>query len=189
MAERYPALKHPNVCTSDSCMSGLEVLSGRVHPGIPDRFDSLMGQLGYPMYIVTTSSEEAVSGCLVGFTTQCSIDPHRFLVCLSRTNRTFRVAHDAEYLAVHLVPADREDLAEIFGELTSDDVDKLELCEWERGPHGVPIVSGCPNWFAGRVLERFELGDHFGFLLEPITVSDGGKAEALFADEVADMKP
>ena len=31
-------------------------------------------------------------GCLVGFTTQASIDPPRFIACLSHKNRTFRAA-------------------------------------------------------------------------------------------------
>ena len=46
-------------------------------------------------------------GCVVGFTTQCSIDPPLFLVCLSDKNRTWRIAQEAESLAVHAVPRER----------------------------------------------------------------------------------
>lgn len=151
-------------------------------------FERLVAGLDYSMFIVTAVGEDEISGCLVGFTTQTSIHPPRFMVCLSRKNRTFRVASSASHLAVHLVPADRIDLAEIFGELTTDDTNKLGLCEWETGPHGLPIVSGCPNWFAGPVLDRLDLGDHHGFLIEPETVSDADIRDAMSFSEVSRLE-
>ncbi len=59
----------------------------------------------------------------MGFATQCSIDPPRFLVCLSKANHTYRVAHEADTLGVHFVPTDAESLAELFGGETGDRVD------------------------------------------------------------------
>ena len=50
-------------------------------------FEDLVGDLEYPMFIVTAPGP---LGCLVGFTTQASIDPARFIICLSHKNRTFR---------------------------------------------------------------------------------------------------
>src|SRR5688500_14317880 len=110
------------------------------------------GELDYPMFIVTAAAGGERSGCLIGFATQASIDPARFMICLSDKNRTYRVAQGTDVLGVHVVPADRDDLAELFGSLTGDEVDKFERCDWHDGPEGVPIVDGCPNWFAGRVL-------------------------------------
>lgn len=152
-------------------------------------FEELMGGLDYPMYIVTTAGEDSLSGCLVGFTTQTSIDPARFMACLSRENRTFRVAGKATHMAVHLVPENRADLAEVFGELTGDDADKLELCDWKPGPHGLPIVSGCPNWFVGRIVDRFEFGDHDGFLLEPENASPAEVLDALSFSDASGIRP
>jgi len=108
------------------------------------------------------------AGCLVGFAAQGSIDPPRFLVCISRNNRTFRVAREAEGLAVHFVPASATALAELFGGQTGDEVDKFARCDWSPGPFGAPILAECGNWFAGRVLEELALGDHVGFLLDPV---------------------
>ena len=134
---------------------------------MPDQFTELMGELDYPMLVVTVATESDRAGCLVGFATQTSIHPPRFLVGLSVKNRTYRVARDAERLAVHFVPAERQDLAQLFGGETGDDVDKFDRCEWEPGPHGLPLIDGCPNRFTGRILDRIELGDHVGFVLEP----------------------
>ena len=140
-------------------------------------FDRLMATLDYPMFIVTAAAGGEPSGCLVGFATQASIHPPRFLVCLSDKNRTYRVACEAETLAVHFVAADQEDLAGRFGGETGDEVDKFEGVEWRPSPGGAPVLEACPNWFAGRVLERLPLGDHVGFLLEPVHAEVAGDYE------------
>jgi flavin reductase (DIM6/NTAB) family NADH-FMN oxidoreductase RutF len=135
-------------------------------------FQSVAGRLDYPMWLVTTAAGGEPAGCLVGFATQTSIDPARFLVCISDKNRTYRVARDAEALAVHLVPADRIELAELFGGETGDDANKFAATEWHEGPDGLPLIDACPTWFAGRILDRLPLGDHGGFLLEPFSGND-----------------
>jgi flavin reductase (DIM6/NTAB) family NADH-FMN oxidoreductase RutF len=144
---------------------------------VDDRaFQSLAGRLDYPMLIATTIGAGERAGCLVGFATQTSIDPPRFLACISEMNRTYRVAQDATTLAVHLVPHDRRDLAELFGGETGDDRDKFDAAPWHDGPEGVPVLEGCPSWFAGRILDRIPLGDHTGHLLEPFGGHDAGDA-------------
>jgi flavin reductase (DIM6/NTAB) family NADH-FMN oxidoreductase RutF len=126
-----------------------------------------MGRLDYPLFVVTTEAGGEQSGCLIGFASQVSIHPRRFLVGLSEKNHTYRVATGAERLAVHVLGAGQRDLARLFGEETGDDVDKFARCEWSVGPHGLPVLDAAAGWFTGRVLEQVVLGDHVGFLLEP----------------------
>lgn len=128
-----------------------------------DAFHELLAQLDPPMVIVTVGR----SGCLVGFSTQVSIDPPRFLACISKTNHTHEDAMRASVVAVHVLDHDDRHLAEVFGELTGDAVDKLSLVGWHEGPDGLAVLDGVAGWFAGRVLERVDLGDHTGLLLEP----------------------
>ncbi|HEX8074067.1 MAG TPA: flavin reductase family protein [Thermoleophilaceae bacterium] len=131
-------------------------------------FESLVGSLDYPMFIATTRGAGERAGCLVGFATQCSIDPPRFLVCVSDKNRTYRVIESgAEAMVVHVAPRDAHDLVELFGGDTGDEEDKFEHCEWRDGPEGVPVLSACPSWFAGWLVDRVRLGDHVGYVLEP----------------------
>ena len=134
----------------------------------PSAIDRWVGEIDYPMYIVTAAAGGELSGCLVGFSTQCSIDPVRFLVCLSDKNRTYRVAQDTSVIAMHLVPSNADDLVALFGSETGDEIDKFERCSWHEGPEGVPILDDCPNWFAGQVLDRLTVGDHEALLLHPI---------------------
>lgn len=135
-------------------------------------FTELTGELDYPMLVVTTCHDGERAGCLVGFSTQCSIDPGRYLVCLSDKNRTTRVAAGADALAVHFLPASAEDLAELFGSHTGDEIDKFARCDWHDGPGGLPMLDRCQKWFTGRILERRTLGDHIGFLLEPFAAGN-----------------
>ncbi len=144
-------------------------------------FDALVGDLEYPMFIVTARAGDEPLGCLVGFATQMSIDPPRFLVGLSHKNRTFRRGGDSEIFGVHAVPEHAAKLAELFGGETADEVDKFARCEWHAGPEGVPILDDCANWFVGRVLWRHDAGDHDAFLLEPIAARHGsGEREFTF---------
>ena len=142
-------------------------------------FQELVAQLDYPMFIATVAAGGERSGCLIGFATQSSIDPPRFLAGISDKNHTFRVARDADSMAIHLVPADATELAELFGGETGDEIDKFERCEWEPGPEGVPLLDGCPNRFVGRILERIDFGDHVGMVLEPFFAEADGDSGQL----------
>ncbi len=131
-------------------------------------FTKLVSQLDYSLFIVTALAGGERAGCLIGFASQVSIHPPRFLAGLSVKNRTYRVAREASLLAVHFVPEEAEELANLFGGETGDEIDKFERCRWREGPEGTPILEDLENWFAGRILERIDFGDHCGFLLEPI---------------------
>ena len=129
-----------------------------------------LAELNYPMFIVTTvhpgTGERA--GCLIGFASQCSIEPDRFVVWLSEHNHTYRVALHAQMLTVHSLTRAQRDLASLFATRTGDEVDKFTRCEWEPGPSGVPILTDCPHWFVGTILDRVVWGNHTGFLLDPV---------------------
>jgi flavin reductase (DIM6/NTAB) family NADH-FMN oxidoreductase RutF len=147
---------------------------------VVELFAALMDTTDPTMIVVTTAAGGERAGCLVGFSTQCSIDPSRYVVFLSNKNRTFRVASQgADMFVVHFL--DRSDevqdaIAELFGGETGDDIDKFERCRWR--PYGdVPVLDGCPRWFAGRIVNRFEPGDHAGFVLEPLTVVVGDEPD------------
>jgi flavin reductase (DIM6/NTAB) family NADH-FMN oxidoreductase RutF len=152
-------------------------------------FDAFADLLDYPMFVVTTTDGSERSGCLVGFTTQTSIHPPRFLVCLSEQNHTLRTALGAELLAVHVLDDDQHELAELFGGETGDQTDKFSRCSWRAGPGGVPLLDDCPAYVVGRILEHRALGDHVGFLLEPIAVAADEDGHPLTLDDAEDVEP
>ena len=155
---------------------------------VAETFQNIAGRLDYPMFVVTTAGGGERAGCLVGFAQQCSIDPARFMVFLSNKNHTYRVAQNARFLAVHVVPDDRRDIAELFGTRTGDDTDKLAACTWTPGPGDVPVLDACPDAFVGEILQRSDVGDHGAFLVRPVAGRAGGSSFLGF-QQVKDLDP
>ena len=149
----------------------------------------LVGSLDYPMVIVTAASDGQRAGCLVGFVTQCSIHPPRFLVCVSQRNATHEVALRSPVLAMHYLDDDDIELAELFGEQTGDHVDKFEQCSWDSGPSDVPVLRDCAGYVAGRVLRFDDAGDHTAFLIEPVAAEQRRELRPLGFQAVKDMEP
>ena len=149
-------------------------------------FTQLSAQLDYPLYIVTTTADDGErSGCLIGFATQCSIHPPRFLACISKQNHTFDVIRRASVVAVHLTDAAQEHLAELFGGETGDEIDKLARTSWHE-EYGVPVLDECERWFAGLIERQVDFGDHVGFVLKPLVQDAAGDGEQLTFQQAKD---
>ncbi|HVL98629.1 MAG TPA: flavin reductase family protein [Egibacteraceae bacterium] len=150
---------------------------------------ALLTALDPPLTVVTVEAGGERSGCLVGFLCQCSIDPPRLLVCLSKRNHTYRVARGADGLAVQLLGEDQLDVAELFGGRTGDEVDKFTATDWRPGDGGTPVLADARGWAAGRILDRFDAGDHEAFLVE--VTAAGGRPEGalLHLRHAVDIEP
>ncbi len=134
-----------------------------------DDMDAFTSRLDPDMCVVTAAAGGERAGCLVGFASQCSLRPVRFVVWLSEVNRTFRVARSAQVLAVHLLAREQVGLAEIFGGRTGDDgVDKFQDVRWRQGYGGAVVLQDTEAWFVGRVVRHADGGDHIGFVLDPV---------------------
>ncbi|GAA0588062.1 flavin reductase family protein [Streptomyces crystallinus] len=132
-------------------------------------FDYFTALIDSPVYVVTASAGGRRAGCLVGFASQCSLEPERFVVWLSTANHTYLVARQAAVLGVHLLPQDH-DLAERFGARCGAETDKFDGVDWTEGPGGTPLLTDAVASFTGEILDRFDGGDHIGFLLAPLSV-------------------
>lgn len=153
-------------------------------------FDTVMASLDTAMSVVTTHAGGERAGCLIGFQAQCSIEPRRYVVWLSKANHTYRIALRAEHLAVHFLIEDDRDLAELFGALSGDDVDKFSRCGWTEGPGGVPVLDRCPNHLVARKVAVLDEGsDHVCVVVEPVAVHTSGAFRPLRLSQVADVDP
>jgi flavin reductase (DIM6/NTAB) family NADH-FMN oxidoreductase RutF len=158
---------------------------GRVHPGAGDAevtsgpttpsaalqasIDTFTSCVESSLYVVTTAAPDGqMAGCLVGFVTQCSIVPTRFLFCLSKENHTYAVAGRSSCVALHLLGEDQLEMASLFAEETGDSVDKFRYCRWHPGRGGAPILDDCPSWVEGSILERYDVGDHQANVMSPL---------------------
>jgi flavin reductase (DIM6/NTAB) family NADH-FMN oxidoreductase RutF len=155
-----------------------------------DEAGPLTDRADYSLFVVTVTGRGGErGGCLAGFVTQCSIEPVRFIVCVSLANHTYEVAQGAGAIGLHLLGADQMDLASLFGEKTGDDTDKFAQCRWVTGAAGSPILSECAAWFEGSIDERFDVGDHQALLVSPIESGPGPCPGTLTFQHARGMKP
>ncbi len=155
-----------------------------------DAFDSLMASVDGPMVIVTTAVAGERAGCLVGFHAQSAIDPQRYCLWLSKANHTYRVALRSTYLAVHFLTGDDLDLAEQFGTLTGEDVDKFEGIATTASADGVPLLDRVPHrMLVKRVALLDEGGDHVCLSGECLEAETSGRFEPLRLSQVDHLTP
>jgi flavin reductase (DIM6/NTAB) family NADH-FMN oxidoreductase RutF len=111
-------------------------------------------------------------------------------VWLSKANHTFRVAMLSPHLGLHLLAEDDRPLAELFGTLTGDDVDKFARVDHDEGPAGVPMLTACRNRMVLRRTALLDDGsDHVCMVGEPVTLTGSGRFRPLRLHHVADLTP
>jgi flavin reductase (DIM6/NTAB) family NADH-FMN oxidoreductase RutF len=146
----------------------------------PEDLEAFFALVDYPYYVVTVRSpDDDMSGCLVGFVTQCSIHPPNFLVCISKVNHTLAVAERSAGMGLHFLGADQSATARLFGEQTGDLVDKFASVDWRLGATGAPLLVDAAVSMEGQVLGHFSVGDHEAFLVRAVRAVAGGHAGLL----------
>lgn len=151
--------------------------------------DAFMSRLSPDMCVVTAAAGTERSGCLVSFSSQCSMRPVRFVVWISRANHTYAVARAADCLAVHLLTREQHELAALFGAQTGDRTDKFAHVPWTRGHGGSVVLEEAAAWFVGRVEQRVDGGDHVGFVLAPEDWGSRTDGPLLRLDDARDISP
>ena len=155
-----------------------------------DAFDRVMRRRNPDMLVVTTAVDGQRAGCLVGFHSQCSIDPVRYAVWLSKTNHTCQLALQATHFGLHFLAESDERLAEIFGTLCSDSTDKFALVDWHADLGDVPIIDACENWAVARRTGFVDEGsDHICFVVEPIAARSHDPLTPLRFETVMHLDP
>lgn len=155
-----------------------------------DPLSPLMSSVDPALVVVTTVAEKEPAGCLVGFHSQASISPSRYCLWLSKANHTYRVGLRATYFALHFLTADDLPLAEHFGTLSGEDLDKFAGVDLETGEHGLPLLAACPNRL---LLERLTLlddgGDHSCLSTRVLSAHHGKPFTPLRLSEAAHLSP
>jgi flavin reductase (DIM6/NTAB) family NADH-FMN oxidoreductase RutF len=163
---------------------------GAVPTDPADTFSAIMSSVDTPLIVVTASDGTERAGCLVGFHAQSSIDPARFCVWLSKANHTYRVALRATHLGVHFLHAGDLALAERFGTLSGDDVDKFADLEVATGLGHVPVLTACPHrLLSARTVLVDEGGDHVCVAGEVQSARGSGVFEPLRLSHARHLQP
>ncbi len=131
--------------------------------------DAFTDRTDFPLTVVTTVAPDGErSGCLAGFTTQCSIDPLRFLVCVSRVNHTFAVVGASEVAGA--APPRREQTAAPPSSASRAVTRSTSSppSPGTRAPGASRCSTACAAWLALEILDRVDVGDHVALLTSPV---------------------
>lgn len=156
-----------------------------------EQYDAFASALDPVMAVVTVTDGTQHAGCLVGFHGQVSIEPRRHGVWISRQNHTASLVPDAQAAAVHLLGPDDMDLAQRFGHLTGDSVDKFDGLDIEEGPLGVRLLARLPHRIAGPCTNPERSGgDHVLLVIDPTAAgTDPSQMDPLRLHDVVDIEP
>jgi flavin reductase (DIM6/NTAB) family NADH-FMN oxidoreductase RutF len=151
--------------------------------------DDLVARADQALIVVTTASHDQRAGCLVGFHTQCSIDPFRYAVWLSKANHTYRVGLFATHFAVHFLGDGDGDLAELFGAESGDSVDKFAGIDWTAGEGEVPVLTRCPAVVFEKRAMWDDGGDHVCLMGTPLRITGGTDSDPLRISAARAIEP
>jgi flavin reductase (DIM6/NTAB) family NADH-FMN oxidoreductase RutF len=155
-----------------------------------DAFGNIMASLDSPLVVVTAAIGRERAGCLVGFHTQSSMEPVRFSIWLSKANHTYRVALRATHLGVHFLTNKDMPLAERFGTLSGDTIDKFVGIPMAVAAGEAPIMRDWPNWLlAQRIALLDDGGDHICLAVEPVAAHSSGPFEPLRLSHATQLQP
>jgi flavin reductase (DIM6/NTAB) family NADH-FMN oxidoreductase RutF len=155
-----------------------------------ERYDALVEALDSAMIVVTVAAGDERDGCLVGFHTQCGIDPLRHALWISKANRTHDLVERTDHVGVHFLGVDNGDLAAGFGAVSGDDEDKFAGTAWSTSPEGVPLLDSCANRLVARRVALVDVGtDHDCLVVDPVRVDRVSPLIPLRLHAVLDLEP
>lgn len=115
-----------------------------------------LGQFATGVTVVTVAAPGGPLGMTANSFTSVSLDPPLLLWCPARRSARHGAMVEAEAFALHVLSEDQAPLARAF----SRQADAFHDCDWQVGPHGLPLISGCAARFVCTTHDRVAGGDH-----------------------------
>ncbi len=155
-----------------------------------EAFETLMAVADPPLIVLTTAVENERAGCLVGFHAQSSMAPRHYCLWLSKANHTYRAGLRASHFAIHFLAETDLDLAERFGTLCGQDVDKFDGLDVDVDRNGVPLLMACPHrLLLARVAVLDDGGDHVCLTTEVTSARTGHPFVPLRVSGASHLEP
>lgn len=125
-------------------------------------FRTVMGQFATGVTVVTALDGDRPQGITVNALTSVSLDPAIVMIALDR-RRFICPAIDARgAYAVNILAEHQQWLSDCFaGANVTPNRDAFCGAAWSPGETGLPILEGAIATLECRVLDRFEVGDHY----------------------------
>lgn len=123
----------------------------------PDEFKAIFRHHAAGVSLITADAGSGPAALTATSVFSVSAEPPIFVFSISSSSSAAPVITSAETLVVHILDADRLDLAKLGA---TSGIDRFaDTASWTRLPTGEPVFSGVSTWIRGRVINRMEAGN------------------------------
>ena len=124
--------------------------------------------IGYGLYVVTTSDGIKDNGLIVNTVCQVTASPERVAVTVNKSNYSHDVIKNTGKMNVNCLSTDAPfKVFEAFGFVSGRDVDKFKDCSPKRSENGLAVLPKYINSFISlEVVQYVDLGTHGMFICD-----------------------
>jgi flavin reductase (DIM6/NTAB) family NADH-FMN oxidoreductase RutF len=129
-----------------------------------DFFRQVMGQFATGVTIVTTASDEGLSGLTVNAFASVSLDPPLVLICVDLKSHTLDYLRASGSFAVNFLTDKQEELSRCFATTSAERYEYFCHAPYHVAATGSPIIDGILAFIDARIVAEYPGGDHAIFL-------------------------
>lgn len=123
----------------------------------PDEFKAIFRHHAAGVSLITADAGSGPAALTATSVFSVSAEPPIFVFSISSSSSAAPVITTAETLVVHILDADRLDLAKLGA---TSGIDRFaDTSAWSRLATGEPVFAGVSTWIRGRVINRMEAGN------------------------------
>jgi flavin reductase (DIM6/NTAB) family NADH-FMN oxidoreductase RutF len=142
----------------------------------PDEFKAIFRHHAAGVSLITADNGTARAALTATSVFSVSAEPPIFVFSISSSSSAAPVISSAETLVVHILDADRIDLAKLGA---TSGIDRFaDTTAWTSLPTGEPVFSGVSTWIRGRVINRMEAGNSTIIAVHALETSQGSSTGA-----------
>ncbi len=106
--------------------------------------------------VVTTMGEKPLGFTANSFSS-VSLEPPLLLVSIARSSSNYATFSATKGFAINILAEDQREVSNTFARPVAD---RFASIDWQKGPHGSPVIAGVSAWFDCSTHQIIEAGDH-----------------------------
>ncbi len=146
-----------------------------------DFFRQVMGHFATGVTVVTTRSENGLSGLTVNSFCSVSLDPPLVLICVALNSQTLPYIRESGTFVVNILTDQQEDLSRCFATTSQERYEHFCHASYHVAATGSPVIDGALAFIDTRVVAEYPGGDHVIFVAQVEAMGVGG--QVAFANE------
>lgn len=151
----------------------------------PDAKKKALRMINYGLYVLTSKDGDRVDAATVNWVTQASFAPPLVVVGVKKDSDSFQLVKNSRGFALNVLGADQKELAFAFFKHVEPEGNKIGPATFSVNPaSGAPILAETPAWFACKVVDINEAGDHAVVIGEVVDAGVNADAEPMFMREL-----